>query len=147
MKRFLAILVCSIMIFTGCTLDFLKPEVPLCPPDQQEKSLIYKFGDPSSIDFVMLLGAATYLDKYKGDGNKIDQFIKIVDKSIALVDTAQSYDIFSKILMDLLGPIQFVVVSPVLGSFKGVSLHITDCDKALILGHLVKVKQLAMMAK
>ena len=58
-----------------------------------------------------------------------------------------TYDVFAEQLVDMLGPLQYVVISPLLDNFKKVTLPINDCDRRMILGHLNKQLNLTNLVK
>jgi len=144
-KNAIVVLVGLLFLLGGCAGISLFPnQAPFCTPDEQLTSLVYKYTDPATADFVLLLGTATFLDKHPED---VDILIKVVEEAKNVVENGTTYDIFASVIVDLLGPLQYVVVSPLLGSFKGVEIPLTECDEKLILGHLDKQLKLAQMVK
>ena len=145
MKNVIVILFGLVFLLTGCAGMSLFPnQEPFCTQEQQLTSLVYKYTDPATDDFILLLGSATFLDKHP---EKVDVLIKVIEQAIEVINGGTTYNIFAEVIVDLLGPLQYVVVSPLLGSFKGVDIPLTECDKRLILGHLDKQLKLAQMVK
>jgi len=145
MLKRIFIVICVTILFTSCAGFTLFPnQEPLCSPEQQKESLIYKYTDPATADFVLLIGTATFLDKHP---DKAGLLIDVVEKAKTIIEEGTTYNIFADTIVELLGPLQYVVVSPLLGSFKGVDIPLTDCDKSLIIGHLNKQLKLVKMVK
>jgi len=143
-KKAIIILI-SALFLSGCAGMSLFPNAPeFCTPEEQVDSIIYKYLDPATTDFALMLGTASYLEKHPEGAPAL---IKIIDAAKTLVEGGATYNIFADELMELLGPLQFVVVSPLLDSFKGVIIPINDCDKRMILGHLNKQLKLVQMIK
>lgn len=145
MKRFAVLLVGVIFLFVGCAGMSLFPnKEPLCTPEEQATSIIYKYVDPATADFTLLLGVATLLDK---DPTKAPLIEQILMKAQALVESGISYELFSKELVGLLGPMQFVVINPLLAGFQNFSIPIKPCDKKLMLGHIENQLQLVRLVQ
>lgn len=143
-KTFVTILV-SFVVLIGCAGMSLFPNSePLCTPEEQQTSIIYKYVDPRTADFTLLLGVASVLDK---DPLKAPMIEEVLIKAKALVESGISYELFSKELVELLGPMQFVVINPLLAGFQNFSIPMNDCDKRLILGHIENQLQLVRLVQ
>lgn len=143
-KNTIVILI-GVIFLSGCAGFSLFPDAkPFCTPDEQIGSVIYEYLDPATTDFVMMVGTATFLEKYPIQANAL---IRSINRAKALVENGVTYEVFAEELMKILGPLQYVVVSPILNTFIGIELPINECDKRMILGHLDKQLNLAELSK
>ena len=145
-KTAVVILMSVLFLITGCVGMTLFPNAePFCTPEEQVNSIIYKYFDPATADFTLMLGTATFLEKYP---EKVYILVKAIEKAKEVLATdGITYDVFAGELVDILGPLQYVVISPLLGNFKKIALPINDCDKRMILGHLNKQLNLTSLVK
>ena len=145
-KNAVIILISVLFLISGCAGMSLFPNTePFCTPEEQVDSIIYKYFDPATADFTLMLGTATFLEKYP---EKVPILIKIIENAKeVLAGEGITYDVFAEQLVDMLGPLQYVVISPLLDNFKKVTLPINDCDRRMILGHLNKQLNLTNLVK
>jgi len=145
MKKIIIAMFVSLVMLMGCVGFSLFPNAePLCTIEEQETSIIYKLVDPRTADFTLMLGVASILDK---DPSKAALIEEVLIKAKAFVESGISYKLFAEELVDLLGPMQFVVLNPLLSGFVDFAIPMGDCDKRLILGHIENQLQLVRMVK
>lgn len=143
MKKFLVLLLIPLVM--GCTGFQLFPEAePLCTPEEQVDSLIYRYFDPATADFTLMVGVAAFLDKYPEKADELDLAYDVIGKA---VEKGISYDALFDLAGDELGELTYFVVSKYLVRFKGIKLPLSTCDRILILGHVASQKELIGIIK
>ena len=143
-KRIVALIMGISFLFMSCAGMSLFPDAePLCPAQgDADTSIICKYVDPRTADFTLMLGVASILDK---DPSKAPLIESVLLRAKILVESGVSYEVFSKELITILGPMQFVVINPLLSGFKNFKIPISDWDKNLILGHIDNQLELVRM--
>ena len=145
MKKLSLIIIAIFCLFSiGCQgfQIFPDPPKPYCTEEEQKDSLIYKNFNPDTADFFIAAVSAGYIDKYE---DKLPYLIEAYDVIEQAVKDGLSYNGLFTLAKDELGKYTFVVISRYVNQFKGINIPISVCDKRLILGHIVRQKEMFRM--